>query len=153
MMSHDPASTHHTTHQSSSHLTTSTSNSSINQTTHSLNIVLYVLCDSLLISSRNKNQRIRDERLQSFHVLHALSEMLVDETIPEFIRNKLLLQLVDPKELLGPSSGRCGQLRSLAFSVYSRCRPAFSHLSRARTLTSFGPTAEREGKKVCPLAY
>ena len=73
----------------------------------------------------------------------------MDEGIPDFISNKLLLQLVDPKELLGPSSGRCGQLRSLAFSVYSRCRPAFSHLGRARTLTSFGPTAERESKKVC----
>ena len=72
----------------------------------------------------------------------------MDEGIPDFIRSKLLLQLVDPKELLGPSSGRCGQLRSLAFSVYSRCRPAFKHLDRARTLTSFGPTAERVSKRV-----
>ena len=149
MMSHESVSTHHTVHHSSSHYVSSSSSSSINQVTHSLNIVLYVLCDSLLINRSNKNQQTRDERLQSFHTLHALSELLVDEGIPDFTRNRLLLQLVDPKELLGPSGGRCGQLRSLAFSVYSRCRPAFSHLSRARTLTSFGPTADRESKKVC----
>lgn len=148
-MSHDSVSTHHTAHHSSSHHTFSSSSNSINQVTHTLNIVLYVLCDSLLISRSNKNHQTQDERLQSFHILHALSDLLVDEGIPDFTRNKLLLQLVDPKELLGPCSGRCGQLKSLAFSVYSRCRPAFSHLSRARTLTSFGPTAERESKKVC----
>ena len=154
MMSHDPPSTHHTTHHSSSHhssSSTSSSSSSINQTTHPLSIVLYVLCDSLFLSSNNNNHQNQNERLRSFHILHALSEMLMDEGIPECIRNKLLLQLVDPKELLGPSSGRCGQLRSLAFSVYSRCRPAFNHLNRARSLTSFGPTAERENKKVCVI--
>ena len=148
-MSNDPANIHHTTHHSSSYQSSSSSNNfSVNHATHPLTIVLYVLCDSLLISSSNKNEQSQEERLWSFHILHTLSEMLMDEGIPDFIRSKLLLQLVDPKELLGPSSGRCGQLRSLAFSVYSRCRPAFSHLDRARTLTSFGPTAERESKKV-----
>ena len=146
-MSHDPANTHHAAHHSSSYHSSS-NNFSINQASHSLTIVLYVLCDSLLISNSSKNEHSQNERLQSFHILHALSEMLIDEGIPDFIRSKLLLQLVDPKELLGPSSGRCGQLRSLAFSVYSRCRPAFSHLDGARTLTSFGPTAERESKRV-----
>lgn len=149
LMSHDPANTHHTAHHSSSyHSSSSSNNLNINQATYPLTIVLYVLCDSLLLSSSNKNEQSQEERLRSFHILHALSEMLMDEGIPDFIRSKLLLQLVDPKELLGPSSGRCGQLRSLAFSVYSRCRPAFSHLDRARTLTSFGPTAERESKRV-----
>ena len=146
-MSHDPAISHHSTHHSSHH--TSSSSNSINQATHPLSIVLYVLCDCLFLSSNSSNHRSQGDRLRSFQILHALSEMMVDEAIPEYIRDKILLQLVDPKELLGPSSGRCGQLRSLAFSVYSRCRPAFSHLSRARTLTSFGPTAEREGKRVC----
>ena len=147
MASHDSSSSHHTAHHNTSHSTTSSSNST-NQTSHPLGIVLYVLCDSLLFSGTSKGDRHQNERLRSFRLLHTLSELLIDEGIPEFIRDKLLLQLVDPKEVLGPASGRCGQLRSLAFSVYSRCRPSFGYLTKARTLTSFGPTAERENKKV-----
>ena len=141
------SSSHHTAHHSTSHNTSS--GNSTNQTPHPLSIVLYVLCDSLLLSNASKGDRSQNERLRSFRILHTLSELLVDEGIPEFIRNRLLLQLVDPKEVLGPASGRCGQLRSLAFSIYSRCRPSFGYLTKARTLTSFGPTAEREGKRVC----
>ncbi len=61
------------------------------------------------------------------------------------------LQLIDPKELLGPSSGCSGQLRALAFSVYSRCRPhAEISIEGARSLTTFGPIADRlEHNQVC----
>ena len=55
-----------------------------------------------------------------------------------------LLQFVDPKELLGPSSGNGGQLRSLAFSIFSRCHPnAEITIEGARSLTTFGPIADR----------
>lgn len=51
---------------------------------------------------------------------------------------------MDPKELLGHSSGHGGQLRSLAFSVYSRCRPSAEiTVEGARSLTTFGPIADR----------
>ena len=53
-------------------------------------------------------------------------------------------QLLDPKELLGPSSGYSGYLRSLAFSVYTRCQPhAEISIEGARSLTTFGPIADR----------
>ena len=41
--------------------------------------------------------------------------------------------------IVRPYSERCGQLRSLAFSVYSRCQPAFVILAGQGHLTSFGP--------------
>lgn len=53
-------------------------------------------------------------------------------------------QLLDPKELMGSSGGCSGQLRSLAFSVYTRCRPqAEISIDGARSMTTFGPVADR----------
>ena len=60
------------------------------------------------------------------------------------------LQLIDPKDLLGPFSCQGGQLRSLAFSVYSRCTSEIA-CDLSESLTSFGPTAERQ--KVAHVSY
>ena len=107
----------------------------------------------------------REERMECLRTLRAFSELLESENVPPFVRERIVLQvgftcngkphlsntcyhvsqqLIDPKELLGPSSGCSGQLRALAFSVYTRCRPhAEISIEGARSLTTFGPIADR----------
>ena len=55
---------------------------------------------------------------------------------------------------MGSASGCSGQLRSLAFSVYTRCRPhARISIEGARSLTTFGPIADRiKHNQVCLTA-
>ena len=117
-------------------------------------------------SSSSSNSAGQEERMECLRLMKVLSELLSSDGIPTFIRERLVVQvgsiwgmvpfnvlycmsfdpsqLLDPKELLGPSSGCSGQLRSLAFSVYTRCRPqAEISIEGARSLTTFGPIADR----------
>ena len=55
-----------------------------------------------------------------------------------------LLQPLDSRNILGPRAGYSRQLRSLAFSIYSRASSSIDLLKSGRSLTFFGPIADKK---------
>ena len=97
-------------------------------------------------------------------VLRLLSEILADKGIQEVTKNRVTVQvgvrnrlqelrllvsvlsaaqLLGESELVGPQANDSHHLRSVAFSVFSRCRPSMQLLGDTQALTGFGPAVGR----------
>jgi hypothetical protein len=105
---------------------------SSHQATPPLFLVIYIVCKG----GRNN--------AHLFQLMHAFSEILENTEIPETTRRRILLQPLDSRDILGPRAGYSRQLRSLAFSIYSRGSPAVDLLKNGRSLTFFGPIADKK---------
>jgi hypothetical protein len=103
-----------------------------------LSIVIYVVCKG------GRNNALL------FQLMHTFSELLESSDVPEATRRRVLLQPLDSRELLGPRAGYSRQLRSLAFSVYSRALSSIDILKNGRSLTFFGPIADKKGQDSPP---
>ncbi|UYV61283.1 MED13L [Cordylochernes scorpioides] len=68
--------------------------------------------------------------------------------LPPHLQQSLQLQMVSLDSILslgdGPRSRRKDQLKTLAFSVYSQCRPTSSPQPPIKSLTGFGPAASQD---------
>lgn len=96
-----------------------------------VSIILYIVC------SEGRNSKA------AFQLLHTFTELISNEEIPAATRDRILLQILDGRDLFGPGSNRSSQLKSLAFSLYTRSYPSFDMVEGSRHFTSFGPMADK----------
>ncbi|CAL1569307.1 unnamed protein product [Knipowitschia caucasica] len=85
-------------------------------------------------------------------LLRCYTEML--QAVSDTIRPSLLLQLVPCHHVLQPATSESlefmQQLRSLAFSCYSQCKPMFPRQALIKSLTGFGPASSTNAVLTSP---
>lgn len=96
-----------------------------------VSIVLYIVCNE----GRNSTA--------AFQLLHTFTELLSSEEIPAATQERIILQILDGRDLFGLGNNRSSQLKSLAFSLYTRSYPSFDMVAGSRHFTSFGPMADK----------
>lgn len=122
-----------------------------------LAIVLYIV---------NRKQG-KEGSKEVVRILHLVSNMLSSAAIPEETKDRVtiqvsvscphvvclhthctpLLQLLQESELVGPHGNDSHHLRSVAFSVFTRCPPTIEMVSGTHPLTGFGPAVDRPNSK------
>jgi hypothetical protein len=100
-------------------------------------IVVYVVMRGMDKSDKSdSNDKVTD-------VMKIMSDILSHEEFPSDTRNRLLIQPLEDSELVGHQSSNSHHLRSLAFSVFSRCCNDVRLTNDAHHLTGFGPVSTR----------
>lgn len=105
---------------------------SVSQPIPPTSLVIYVVCDDDC-----------GGKIDTFHIFHILSKLISAESIKQKTRDQALLQLVHSREIHGCGPSRGGHLRSMALSIYTRCRPTLDMMEDIKTLTTFGPASQR----------
>ena len=82
----------------------------------------------------------KSRQQDTLRIMHTFSRMLGEEGIDQDIQDKLVFQLLDSRDIFGANSSTNSRLRSLAFSVYSRCPlyvPSYYILAAYLAFSSF----------------